>query len=129
MNRILEIDLENLRAVVEPGLVNLRLSQAVAHEKLLYVPDPSSQKACTIGGNVGENSGGPHTLRYGVTTNHTLGLEYVLLGSLEPGRFDSHSVPADDQKSLSEIARLIRGSAYAIALIEICNGYFGLCHH
>src|SRR2546430_2281953 len=52
MNRILEIDLENLRAVVEPGLVNLRLSQAVAHEKLLYVPDPSSQKACTIGGNV-----------------------------------------------------------------------------
>jgi glycolate oxidase len=78
MNRILEIDLENLRAVVEPGLVNIRLSQAVAHEKLLYVPDPSSQKACTIGGNVGENSGGPHTLRYGVTTNHTLGLEYVL---------------------------------------------------
>jgi glycolate oxidase len=78
MNRILEIDLENLCAVVEPGLVNLRLSQAVAHEKLLYVPDPSSQKACTIGGNVGENSGGPHTLRYGVTTNHTLGLEYVL---------------------------------------------------
>jgi glycolate oxidase len=77
MNRILEIDLENLRAVVEPGLVNLRLSQAVAHEKLLYVPDPSSQKACTIGGNVGENSGGPHTLRYGVTTNHTMGLEYV----------------------------------------------------
>jgi glycolate oxidase len=78
MNRILEVDLENLRAVVEPGLVNLRLSQAVAHEKLLYVPDPSSQKACTIGGNVGENSGGPHTLRYGVTTNHTLGLEFVL---------------------------------------------------
>ena len=78
MNRILELDLENMRAVVEPGLVNLRLSQAVAHEKLLYVPDPSSQKACTIGGNVGENSGGPHTLRYGVTTNHTLGLEFVL---------------------------------------------------
>ncbi len=78
MNRILELDYENLRAVVEPGLVNLRLSQAVAHEKLLYVPDPSSQKACTIGGNVGENSGGPHTLRYGVTTNHTLGLEFVL---------------------------------------------------
>ncbi len=78
MNRILELDYENLRAVVEPGLVNLRLSQAVAHERLLYVPDPSSQKACTIGGNVGENSGGPHTLRYGVTTNHTMGLEFVL---------------------------------------------------
>lgn len=78
MNRILEVDLENLRAVVEPGLVNLRLSQAVAKYGLYYVPDPSSQKACTIGGNVGENSGGPHTLRYGVTTNHVLGLEVVL---------------------------------------------------
>ena len=78
MNRILEIDVENLRAVVEPGVVNLRLGQAVAPYGLTYVPDPSSQKACTIGGNVGENSGGPHTLRYGVTTNHTLGLEVVL---------------------------------------------------
>jgi glycolate oxidase len=78
MNRLLEVDLENLRAVVEPGLVNLRLSQAVAKHGLYYVPDPSSQKACTIGGNVGENSGGPHTLRYGVTTNHVLGLEVVL---------------------------------------------------
>jgi glycolate oxidase len=78
MNRILEVDLENLRAVVEPGLVNLRLSKAIAHHGLYYVPDPSSQKACTIGGNVGENSGGPHTLRYGVTTNHVLGLEFVL---------------------------------------------------
>ena len=78
MSRVLEVDLENLRAVVEPGLVNLRLSQAVAKHGLYYVPDPSSQKACTIGGNVGENSGGPHTLRYGVTTNHVLGLELVL---------------------------------------------------
>ena len=78
MTRILDIDVENLRAVVEPGVVNLRLGQAVAEFGLTYVPDPSSQKACTIGGNVGENSGGPHTLRYGVTTNHTLGLEVVL---------------------------------------------------
>ncbi|HEX8966723.1 MAG TPA: FAD-linked oxidase C-terminal domain-containing protein [Chloroflexota bacterium] len=78
MNRILEIDVDNLRAVVQPGVVNLRLGQAVAASGLTYVPDPSSQKACTIGGNVGENSGGPHTLRYGVTTNHTLGLEVVL---------------------------------------------------
>ncbi len=78
MNRILEIDVDNLRAVVEPGVVNLRLGQAMAAYGLTYVPDPSSQKACTIGGNVGENSGGPHTLRYGVTTNHTLGLEVVL---------------------------------------------------
>ncbi|MBV9581239.1 MAG: FAD-binding protein, partial [Chloroflexi bacterium] len=78
MTRILEIDAENLRAIVEPGVVNLRLGQAMAPFGLTYVPDPSSQKACTIGGNVGENSGGPHTLRYGVTTNHTLGLEVVL---------------------------------------------------
>lgn len=77
MNHILEIDAENLRAVVEPGVVNLHLSQAVAPLGLYYVPDPSSQKACTIGGNVGENSGGPHTLVYGVTTNHVLGLEVV----------------------------------------------------
>jgi glycolate oxidase len=78
MNRILEIDADNMRAIVEPGVVNLRLGQATAAFGLTYVPDPSSQKACTIGGNVGENSGGPHTLRYGVTTNHTLGLEVVL---------------------------------------------------
>ena len=78
MNRVLHVDLDNLRAVVEPGLVNLRLSQAVAPHGLYYVPDPSSQKACTIGGNVGENAGGPHTLRYGVTTNHTVALEVVL---------------------------------------------------
>jgi len=77
MNRILEIDPENLRAVVEPGVVNLHLTQATTPYGLYYVPDPSSQKACTIGGNVGENSGGPHTLVYGVTTNHTLGLEVV----------------------------------------------------
>ncbi|MBN9387321.1 MAG: FAD-binding protein [Chloroflexi bacterium] len=77
MNKILEIDAENLRAVVEPGLVNLHLSQAVAPYGLYFVPDPSSQKACTIGGNVAENSGGPHTLVYGVTTNHVTGLEVV----------------------------------------------------
>src|SRR6185437_12481556 len=78
MNRILEIDVENMRAVVEPGVVNMRQGHATAEFGLTYVPDPSSQKACTLGGNVGENSGGPHTLRYGVTTNHTLGLEVVL---------------------------------------------------
>src|SRR5499427_856831 len=78
MTRILEIDVENMCAIVEPGVVTLRLGQATAAYGLTYVPDPSSQKACTIGGNVGENSGGPHTLRYGVTTNHTLGLEVVL---------------------------------------------------
>jgi glycolate oxidase len=77
LNHIREVDLENLRATVEPGVVNLHLSQAVAANGLQFVPDPSSQKACTIGGNVGENSGGPHTLLYGVTTNHVTGLELV----------------------------------------------------
>ena len=78
MNRILEIDLANERAVVEPGLVNLDLTLAVEADGYFYAPDPSSQRACTIGGNVSENAGGPHTLAYGVTTNHVLALEAVL---------------------------------------------------
>jgi glycolate oxidase len=78
MNRILEIDEANLRAVVQPGVVNLDLSRAVEHLGLYFAPDPSSQKSCTIGGNVSENSGGPHTLANGVTTNHVTGIELVL---------------------------------------------------
>jgi len=78
MNQILSVDAENRLAVVQPGVVNWELSRAVAHLGLHYAPDPSSQKASTIGGNVSENSGGPHTLAYGVTTNHVLGLELVL---------------------------------------------------
>jgi glycolate oxidase len=78
MNRILEIDLENERAVVEPGVVNLDVTLAVQSQGYFYAPDPSSQRACTMGGNVAENAGGPHTLAYGVTTNHVLGLEFVL---------------------------------------------------
>ncbi len=78
MNRILEIDLANQRAVVQPGVVNLDLSNAVLGDGYYFAPDPSSQKACTIGGNVAENSGGPHTLAYGVTVNHVTGLEVVL---------------------------------------------------
>ena len=78
MNRILEIDLVNERAVVQPGVVNIEITEAVAGDGYFYAPDPSSQRACTIGGNVSENSGGPHTLAYGVTTNHVLGLECVL---------------------------------------------------
>ena len=78
MNRILEIDLANERAVLEPGVVNIEITQAVQAEGYFFAPDPSSQRACTIGGNVAENSGGPHTLCYGVTTNHVLGLEAVL---------------------------------------------------
>jgi glycolate oxidase len=78
MNRVLSIDEENLRAVVQPGVVNLDITRAVEHLGLYFAPDPSSQKACTIGGNVSENAGGPHTLAYGVTTNHVTGLELVL---------------------------------------------------
>ncbi|MBZ5603182.1 MAG: FAD-binding protein [Acidobacteriia bacterium] len=78
MNRILEIDLPNERAIVQPGVVNIDITSAVEADGYFYAPDPSSQRACTIGGNVSENSGGPHTLAYGVTTNHVLGIEAVL---------------------------------------------------
>jgi glycolate oxidase len=78
MNKVLEIDLLNQRAVVQPGVVNLELSNQLAGQRLYFAPDPSSQRASTIGGNVSENSGGPHTLAYGVTVNHVTGLEIVL---------------------------------------------------
>ena len=77
MRRILDLDPENRTALVEPGVVNLDLGEAAAKHGLAYVPDPSSQRACTIGGNVAENAGGPHCLAYGSTTNHVLGLELV----------------------------------------------------
>jgi glycolate oxidase subunit GlcD len=78
MNRILEVNPEDRYAVVQPGVINLELSKAVAPYGLFYAPDPSSQAACTIGGNVAEDSGGPHTLKYGTTTDHVLALEVVL---------------------------------------------------
>jgi glycolate oxidase len=78
MNHILAIDAANRRVEVESGVVNLHVSNAVKDRGFFYAPDPSSQMACTIGGNIAENSGGPHTLKYGVTTNHVLGLELVL---------------------------------------------------
>jgi glycolate oxidase subunit GlcD len=80
MNRILSVDTDNRIAVVQPGVVNLHISQAMAPYGLYYAPDPSSQMACTIGGNVGENSGGPHCLKYGMTTNHILAIEAVTSG-------------------------------------------------
>jgi len=78
MSKIIEVDYRNRRALVEAGCVNAWVTNAVKAQGLLYAPDPSSQPACTIGGNVGTNSGGPHTLKYGVTTNHILGFEMVL---------------------------------------------------
>ena len=76
--KIHEVDLINRTITVDPGVINLRISEHVNDDGFHYAPDPSSQKACTIGGNVAENSGGPHTLKYGVTVNHILGLEMVL---------------------------------------------------
>jgi len=78
MSKILDVDYRNRRALVEAGCVNAWITNAVKSHGLLYAPDPSSQPACTIGGNVATNSGGPHTLKYGVTTNHVLGFEMVL---------------------------------------------------
>ncbi len=78
MNQILEIDLENQQVVVQPGVINAWVTQAVADQGFYYAPDPSSQIICSIGGNVAENSGGVHCLKYGVTTNHVLGLTVVL---------------------------------------------------
>jgi glycolate oxidase len=78
-NRILDIDYDNRCAVVQPGVTNLAISNAVAEDGFYYAPDPSSQIACTIGGNVAENSGGVHCLKYGLTTNNVLGLELVLI--------------------------------------------------
>jgi glycolate oxidase subunit GlcD len=78
MNRIISVDPARRRAVLQPGVINARLSEAAAPHGLQYVPDPSSQAACTVGGNVAENAGGPHCLKYGVTTNHIAELEVVL---------------------------------------------------
>jgi glycolate oxidase len=78
MKRLLSVDLENRRAVVQPGFVNLKLTNSIAEKGYYYAPDPSSQYCCTIGGNVAENAGGAHCLKYGVTTNHILGLEVVM---------------------------------------------------
>ena len=79
LNRILEIDYDDRLAVVQPGVTNLAITQAVEDRGFYYAPDPSSQIACSIGGNVAENSGGVHCLKYGLTTNNVLGVELVLM--------------------------------------------------
>jgi glycolate oxidase len=112
MNRILALDIEDQRAVVQPGVVNSDLSAAVANVGLHFAPDPSSQKACTIGGNVAENSGGPHTLAYGVTTNHVLALQLVL-PSGELVRIGSSAVDAPGY----DLTGLLVGSEGTLALV------------
>jgi glycolate oxidase len=112
MNRILEIDIENERAIVQPGVVNLDISLAVLPFGYFYAPDPSSQRACTIGGNVAENAGGPHTLAYGVTTNHVVSLEAVLAdGTVIEAGGQELDVPGYD------LVGLLTGSEGTMALV------------
>ena len=78
MNRLLELDLQNRMALCQTGIVNLEISRAVSSHGLYFAPDPSSQSSCTLGGNIAENSGGPHCFKYGATTAHILGLTAVM---------------------------------------------------
>ncbi len=112
MRALKRIDPGNRYAVVEPGLVNVRLTEAVAPHALQYAPDPSSQTACTLGGNVAENSGGPHCLKHGVTSDHILGVEVVLPDG-EVARFGG---PLADHPGL-DLVRLFVGS----------EGTMGIC--
>jgi glycolate oxidase len=115
MRRILAIDVDNQRMVVEPGVTNLEISNAVAQYDLYYAPDPSSQVVCTIGGNVAENSGGAHCLKYGFTTNHVLALQVVLpdgsvveLGgdALDPAGYDLRGVLIGSEGTLGIATRI-----------------------
>ncbi len=115
LNSILEIDLDNRCAVVQPGVTNLAISDAVAADGFYYAPDPSSQIACTIGGNVAENSGGVHCLKYGMTTNNLLGLEMVLPGGeiiqlggkhLDPDGYDLMGVATGSEGLLGIITKV-----------------------
>ncbi len=96
MKKILEVDYRNRYAIVEPGLINLWLTNHLKPHGYHFAPDPSSQGACTIGGNVATNSGGPHTLKYGVTVNHVLGVELVL----PDGRVVQTGGPTEDNPGL-----------------------------
>ncbi|MBI3468634.1 MAG: FAD-binding protein [Planctomycetes bacterium] len=112
MKRILEINLRERYAVVEPGVVNVWLTQALKGTGYHYAPDPSSQGACTIGGNVATNSGGPHTLKYGVTVNHVLGVEAVLAD----GSVIQTGGPAEDAAGL-DLTGVIVGSEGTLAVV------------
>ncbi len=116
MNRILEVDLANQRVVVEPGVINAVITQQVAPHGYFYAPDPSSQQVCSIGGNVAENSGGAHCLKYGFTTTHVLGMDVVLpdgelvqLGSptLDSPGYDLGGVFVGSEGTLGVVTRVI----------------------
>ncbi|HEV7226465.1 MAG TPA: FAD-linked oxidase C-terminal domain-containing protein [Pirellulales bacterium] len=113
MKRIVEINLRDRYAVVEPGVVNVWLTQALKGSGYHYAPDPSSQGACTIGGNVATNSGGPHTLKYGVTVNHVLGVEAVLAD----GRRVLFGGPAEDSPGL-DLTGAIVGSEGTLVVVS-----------
>ncbi|MGB0669951.1 MAG: FAD-linked oxidase C-terminal domain-containing protein [Rhodospirillales bacterium] len=129
-NRILEIDYDNRFAVVQPGVTNLGISKAVEHKGFYYAPDPSSQIACTIGGNVAENSGGVHCLKYGMTTNNIMGIEAVLIdgtvirlggGHLDQEGYDLMGILTGSEGLLTVVTevtvRLLRKPATARALL------------
>ncbi|MCP4813534.1 MAG: FAD-binding protein, partial [Planctomycetaceae bacterium] len=112
MNEILEINLRDRYAVVQPGVVNVWLTQALKGTGYHYAPDPSSQGACTIGGNVATNSGGPHTLKYGVTVNHVLGIEAVMAD----GRIVQMGGPAEESPGLDLVGTVV-GSEGTLAIV------------
>lgn len=112
MRQIEKIDLRNSFAIVQPGVVNVHLTQALKGSGYHYAPDPSSQGACTIGGNVATNSGGPHTLKYGVTVNHVLGVEAVLAD----GTLIECGGPAQDPVGLDLTGALV-GSEGTLAIV------------
>ncbi len=112
MKRILEINLRDRYAVVQPGVVNVWLTNALKGTGYHYAPDPSSQGACTIGGNVATNSGGPHTLKYGVTVNHTLGVEAVMAD----GSVVEFGGPAEDSTGL-DLTGVLVGSEGTLAIV------------
>lgn len=112
MREIIEINLRDRYAVVQPGVVNVWLTQALKGTGFHYAPDPSSQGACTIGGNVATNSGGPHTLKYGVTVNHVLGVEAVL----SDGSVVELGGPAEDAPGL-DLTGAVVGSEGTLAIV------------
>jgi len=137
LNRIVEIDYDNRTVTVEPGVTNLAISRAVEAEGFYYAPDPSSQIACTIGGNIAENSGGVHCLKYGLTTNNVLGLELVLMNGevvrlggkhLDPEAYDLMGVVTGSEGLLGIVTEVtvrilkkpqtVRAALIAFASIE-----------
>jgi glycolate oxidase len=131
MNRVLELDVRNRRARVQPGLINLDLSKSIAAHGIFYAPDPASQKISTIGGNVGTNAGGPHCLSYGTTTNHILGIEYVDTHgtihrtSLDDAGYDLTGVLVGSEGTLGVITEIDVRLMKLPEAVRVCVAAFG----